>query len=436
MKRSVDVIVLGGGVSGLAAAGDLARAGLKVLLLEARERFGGRILTRRIRGWNRPVEVGAEFVHGGNEALWRLLSKARIPVRRLQERHWIRSEGAVERLAHADRMILQVTRLIRPAKAGRLSVEAYFRRYPAQVDAEAWALTRGFVEGFEAAPLDAYSARSIAGETFDDEHQYDIVGGYDQLVDVLVQAARAAGVLLQTRSPVRSVRWKKGAVTVTTRAGRRLYGRAAVVALPLGVLKARNGAGAVRFQPEPGPARRALAGMGMGHVARMAFRFKAAFWRRLPKALRLRRRHGFGFLHDLDGTVPVWWSLSRESVLVAWAGGPAAQALLALRPQARRAAALRSLAQALGLAAKTVERAVADWATHDWTGDPFTRGAYSFVAAGHDGAGAVLRRPVGSTLFFCGEATAEGAEVGTVHGALKSGLRAARLIRIKLGAKA
>jgi monoamine oxidase len=71
--------------------------------------------------------------------------------------------------------------------------------------------------------------------------------------------------------------------------------------------------------------------------------------------------------------------------------------------------------------------------SHDWTRDPFSRGAYSFTAAGQDLAGRELRRPVAGTLFFCGEATAEGAEVGTVHGALRSGLRAAREVSRRPG---
>ncbi|HEY1763811.1 MAG TPA: NAD(P)/FAD-dependent oxidoreductase [Opitutaceae bacterium] len=436
MKTRFDVIVLGGGVSGLAAAGELARSGLRVVLLEARRRLGGRVHTRRLPGWSRPVELGAEFIHGGNQAIWSLLGKTGVPVRRLRERHWIGRDGKIRKLAHVDRAIVKVTGLIQPGKAGRLSFGAYFRRYPPQVDADAWALARGFVEGFEAAPLDAFSARSVAGESFDDEHQFGVVGGYDQVVDRLARTAREAGVSIRLGAPVRSLRWRKGAATATTGAGIEYSGRAAVVALPLGVLKARRVEGSLRFDPEPGKARRAIDAMGFGDVVRIAFRFKKGFWPRLPNRLRARRRDGFGFLHSPGAPVPVWWSLSEEPVLVAWAGGPNATSLLALTPKARKAAALRSLAASAGLQPELVERSVADWATHDWTGDPFSRGAYSFTAAGHDGAAATLRRPVGSTLFFCGEATAEGPDIGTVHGALESGRRVAGRVCKTLGAPA
>jgi monoamine oxidase len=433
VNTKTDVLVLGGGVSGLAAAGDLARAGFRVTLLEARRRLGGRILTRRPPGWAGPVEEGAEFIHGGNRALWELLRRSGIRVHRLRDRHCIGRDGAIRRLGDLDRRIASVTGLIRPAKAGRLSFGAYFRRYPPAVDADTWSLARGFIEGFEAAPLDAFSARAVSGESLDEEHQYALPGGYDQVVDVLAGAAVAAGVRILTGSPVRAVRWRRGRVAATAGSGRRFAGRAAVVALPLGVLKARAGRGAVRFSPDPTAARRAIEAIGLGHVVRMAFRFQPRFIRSLPPALRPPRGDGFGFLHVPGEVVPVWWSLSDEPLLVAWAGGPAAAALLARPPSSRRSAALRSLARALGQPASRVAGAVTGWATHDWSGDPFSRGAYSYPAAGHDGAADVLRKPVASTLFFCGEAAAEGPEVGTVHGALASGLRAARYLRQALG---
>jgi monoamine oxidase len=74
-----------------------------------------------------------------------------------------------------------------------------------------------------------------------------------------------------------------------------------------------------------------------------------------------------------------------------------------------------------------------DYAFHDWQGDPFSRGAYSYVGVGGDGAPAVLARPVQNTLFFAGEATAPEGRNGTVDGALTSGYRAAEEIKKRRG---
>jgi monoamine oxidase len=97
-----------------------------------------------------------------------------------------------------------------------------------------------------------------------------------------------------------------------------------------------------------------------------------------------------------------------------------------------REKALGSLAEIFGVPQSRLRAALVDYATHNWSRDPFTRGTYSFTVAGEDDASAKLREPVAHTLFFAGEATADGAEVGTVHGALASGLRVAKEVRAQL----
>jgi monoamine oxidase len=170
--------------------------------------------------------------------------------------------------------------------------------------------------------------------------------------------------------------------------------------------------------------------MQMGHVVRLSIRFRRkSLTRLLPGNLRL----GFGFIHSDVKGVPVWWSLSDDPVLVGWAGGPAAKALLALPPSSRVRSAVGSLAEILGTSPAEVSGAVVACETWDWSNDPFSRGAYSFTAAGHDDAADDLGRPLENTLFFAGEAVAAGAEVGTVHGALSSGIRAGRQAARALG---
>src|SRR5262245_47822524 len=85
---SSDVIIIGGGVAGLAAAAEVGRRGYTVSLLEARDRLGGRVFTIRPRGWRAPVELGAEFVHEGNAAFWRRLRRHRLRARHVPPRHW------------------------------------------------------------------------------------------------------------------------------------------------------------------------------------------------------------------------------------------------------------------------------------------------------------------------------------------------------------
>lgn len=437
-EREADVIVIGGGVAGLAAADALARTGRRVVLLEARGRLGGRVDTRFIPGWPGPVELGAEFIHGGNPDLWRMLKRAGLRARTLSEAHWLARGGAIERIPDLDAAIGRVTRLITPRKAGAMSFGGYFRRYPPAVAADDWAMARSFVEGFEAAPLDRISARSLAGESPDEEEQYRLTGGYAPLVAHLAQSCTRHGVVITLGAPVASLHWRRGHVRVQTggSAPGTLRARAAVVTLPLGVLKARRGVGAVRFVPPLRRKQAAIDRMEVGDVVRCSVRFHDAAWRRLSSSLPpARRRDGFGFIHSLIKGMPVWWALDDRPVITGWAGGPAAKALLKLPAAGRRRRSIRSLAEILQVDPATLERGVADWQACDWTHEPFTRGAYSFIAAGQEHAAKELRSDVQGTLFFAGEATASGAEVGTVHGALSSGLRAAREVRHLPGAK-
>ena len=150
--EAADVIVIGGGVSGLACARDLSSAGYRVILLEARGRLGGRIDTQRPAGWPAPVELGAEFVHSGNADLWRLLKEAHVRTRKLEERHWLRGADELRLIPDLDKRIASVTERINLRRADDLSFASYFRRYPEALPREAWNLTRSFVEGFEAAP--------------------------------------------------------------------------------------------------------------------------------------------------------------------------------------------------------------------------------------------------------------------------------------------
>lgn len=429
-----DIVVIGGGIAGLAAARDLAGGRRRVALIESRDRLGGRIFTSRPAGWDGPVEFGAQFVHVGNADLWRLLKAAHARVVKVPDYHWRSSRGTLSRIRDFDGEIASVTRLIHKRKAGNLSFEEYFERHPAAVSPDRWMLARSFVEGFEAAPMRMISAKSLAYETMEEEEQFMIPDGYDRPVEFLASECLRRGVRVLQGTVVESVEWRPGqvcvsAVAAATGAQRVFLARAAVIALPLGVLKARTGKGAVSFRPSLAAKRAVIDKMGMGRVARVAFRFSKSHWKRmLPAVLGYRRDKGFGFIHSAVAGVPVWWSLSDQPVIVGWAGGPPAGALSMLSAGQRKRRALCSLAKVLGVKASFVMGGVVDMIEWEWNTDPYSRGAYSFTAAGQDGAARKLAQPLRGTLFFAGEATAEGSEVGTVHGALASGRRAARQV--------
>jgi monoamine oxidase len=431
--RSADVIVLGGGIAGLAAAGALSRRRVRVILIEARDRLGGRVWTCRKRGWPRPIEFGAQFVHAGNDPFWDLLKRHRIETAPVPGKHW-RWEEQELTAVDATKRIAEVTERIDERRMRGWSFAEFLRRKARSVAEADRELAAGFVEGFEAAPMEEMSAIAVAGETLADDEQFQFPAGYDGVVDALRADLGSRDVTLKLKTPCHRIAWRPGAVRAVTRAGT-FAAPTTIVTLPLGVLQASPlERGAVEFAPRLRSHTALAAKMGLGHVIRITLRLDGRRWGALlPRELRP-ARGGFGFIHSrLDG-VPVWWSLSGEPILTGWAGGPAAQALAGRSAAGIHATALRSLAQILRVPTPKLGAAITAAAMHNWSRDPFARGAYSFTRAGHDGAAEQLRQPVKNTLFFAGEATADGEEVGTVHGALASGLRAAEEVARVLGA--
>lgn len=427
--KQTKVIVIGGGVAGLAAAGELARQGFAATLLEARDRLGGRILTTWPRGWGRPVELGAEFIHEGNPALWKIVRGRRLRTKPMPGHHWLWRDEKLARLDDLAERIERVTSRIDEKRVGKKSFAAFLRGARGEISADDLTIAGSFVEGFEAAPMKKMSARAVAGATLDDDRQFLLPDGYDAVVDALATAAKRGAVQICLETPVRTVRWSRGNVIVQTPKGN-FEAHAAVVALPLGVLQAKaSQRGAVRFEPALRAKAKVFAKMGSGHVIRILVRVDARKWRQLlPDAIRRAGADRFGFIHSRTAGIPVWWSLYPDSIVTGWAGGPAALALKDRTPRVIFEQALVSLARLLGVSGKRLRSAVRGWETHNWSRDPFSRGAYSFVSAGHDDAAEKLREPEQGTLFFAGEATADGEEIGTVHGAIASGIRAAEAV--------
>jgi monoamine oxidase len=167
----------------------------------------------------------------------------------------------------------------------------------------------------------------------------------------------------------------------------------------------------------------------MGDVVRLVLRFRDAFWGRADSS-RLARRRPDGeptFFHVPGAEFPTWWTSSpvESSALTMWAGGRAARFLLGLGRAEILRRALATLASALGVAPAVVRRNLLGAESHDWSNDPYSKGAYSFARVGGASAGRALAQPFQGTLFFAGEAITTG-EAGTVTAALESGRKAAR----------
>jgi monoamine oxidase len=420
-----DFIIIGGGVAGLAAARSLTHAGKSILLLEARERLGGRVYTSPAAGPGVPVELGAEFVHGRPRELWEIIEAARLPTQPVVNLHYVRRDGRLARVTDFQERVDKV--LNQPPDHGdRDRSVADYLESRASNDPEALALAKSYVEGFHAADsrkmslhgfAHAESATSAVGES-----QFRLAGAYKEIVAWLRNQLPESRAQIRLGAVVSAIRWQRGQVEVSLRTvaneSQTVSAPQTIVTLPLGVLKAPDGAaGSVRFTPALEDKLAALERLEMGAILRLVFWFDSTFWP-VPD---------LSFLHDPTGLFPIWWTRApvQAPVLTGWLGGPRAAALAQDGLDRILPRALDSLSHALGVDLAMVRSHLREMYYHDWIADPFTRGAYSYVALGGLGAEAKLAEPQQGTLFFAGEATQSDGNLGTVHGAIASGYRAA-----------
>ncbi|HTV51432.1 MAG TPA: NAD(P)/FAD-dependent oxidoreductase [Steroidobacteraceae bacterium] len=428
VEETWDVAVIGAGAAGLRAAATLSRAGRRVLLIEARERIGGRILTQQRPELPFPLELGAEFIHGEAPATAALLREAGIPVLDSAGERWTRRDG---QLSPRESLFEDVRRLLSRARLldSDLSVEDFLARQAADPAlAAACAYARMMVQGFDGADPRRASVRAIAeewgGESL--QGQYRPLGGYGAALTQLARTLDPQLTRLMLGSRVRQVSWDAHGVRLTAtsaRQGVHIRARRALVTLPLGVLQcADSDPAAVRFEPALTHKRAALEGLANGAVVKVLLQFRSAFWERLQQG----RYADAGFLHAPGEDFPTFWSQLplRAPLLTAWTGGPQAARLAGVGREDIIERALASADRLLD-AHEACEREFVCGYVHDWSADPSSRGAYSYIAVGGSDAPAQLAEPLAETLFFAGEAThPEGA--GTVEGALQSAERAAR----------
>ena len=453
------MVVIGAGAAGLAAARSLHDAGLNIVVLEARRRIGGRICTHREPGLPEPIELGAEFIHGDAPETRAILDEAGLRSVDVGGRRFETvnpaSASAGGRLRPADDYWQRLHRVLRHLDVSADSDESFRqfldRKPGGRRDARNRRLALQFFEGFLAADSRRGSSKALAGH--DDpsgdaraQRMGRVVDGYDRVVDALSEpiVARIKRSVIVTR-----VGWRPGTVAVHSRAaaaggpqhetqvGRArpiIHARRVVITVPLGVLKAPPGeTGSIDFIPALTQKAEALERMAMGSVVRVVLRFKTRFW----TAVDFERRAGgealesLAFVQSDDEDFPVWWTQYplRAPVMVGWCGGPRARVLDRLPPDRLADCAIASLARALGLSRRRLRAMVEGTWSHRWDADPLTRGAYSYQLVGGATAPDALARPLRSTLFFAGEATAPDGRIGSVDGAIASGLRAARQVR-------
>lgn len=423
-EYATDVLIIGAGAAGLLAARELAAAGRRVRVVEARDRIGGRVFTLKPAGFTQAIEAGAEFMHGDVPLTKALLREAGIEWEATSGRTYQLQNGEIESdtsyFAQLPQLLEKLEQL-----AEDMPLAAFLtQEFPGEEHATLRTFATQFAEGYDAADAQRVSAWALRDEWaaggVDDSPRP--VGGYGPLLCWLAAQAQAAGATLHLATPIQEISWQPGAVRARAASGAVYHARQLLCTVPLGVWqRPTEQPGYLHFEPDISAHRAAAAQLGFGSVIKIVLEFQTPFWHdRLPE---------LEFMLS-DAPVPTWWSQlpAPTPQLTGWLAGPAAHRLRDAPAEAVLQQALESLSYLLATPLAALQAQLCAHYVHNWGSEPYTYGAYSYPTVAASAARAALAAPVADTLFFAGEGVYEGPYGGTVEAALVSGQVAARTL--------
>ena len=398
---AVDIVIVGAGAAGIAAARWLRANGSSALILEARDRVGGRAHTDHT-SFGMPLDRGCAWLHSAEQNPWTALAREqgftvieRLPDwrRRIGGRTPSPEQGAAigSALERNFMLIAAAARAGRDVAVSELIPDDEFR---AQFDAiMTWYI------GIES---DSVSSFDVA--RFEDtEINWSVREGLGSVV-----AGAAAGLDVRLQTPVQAIDWSGPGVTLHTPSGR-VDARAVIVTAPTTTLAEQR----IRFDPElPATLQEAWHAVPLGFANKVFFRVT-------PGALPYEGTTHFIGTRTSSHTCSYAVRPAGQEVLLAYFGGRFARDL-----EQRGELEAFARQELAGIFGSAFEQQIRATLTAGWSQDPWSRGSYSAARPGCAHMREAMAQPVAERLFFAGEACST-EHFGTIHGAWESGLRAA-----------
>lgn len=422
--EKVDIIIVGAGAAGLMAARELGKAGKKVIILEARDRIGGRIYPLDEKEWGYPAQGGAEFVHGDAPVTRALLKEADLTTDTNADGEWWHVfEGTPKKFdghgAYDPEFLKKLEEL-----TADITVKEFFDTHFADTKHDMLRkLVFRRIEGYFAgdpALSSIFAFREEVNHQGGEGHgNSNIKEGYGALLAYLEKECTSYGATIKLNKEVAGINWAKGEVAVSCTDNSVYKAPAILITVPVSLLPS------LAFEPALPQKLEAATQIGFGPAAKFLLKFKSRWWLQIPT-------YDFKKLHlilSLEGP-QAWWTQFPEetTILVGWMAGPKVQKLSTLGEEEVIEQALASLAEVFGISPSMLKDELVHAKVINWSRDKYARGAYSYSTPATAQAIDVLLQPVEDTLFFAGEALSHSGISGTVEAALTSGLRAAHEI--------
>ncbi|WP_462265971.1 flavin monoamine oxidase family protein [Mucilaginibacter sp.] len=430
--ETTEIIVIGAGAAGLMAASTLAKAGKQVMVLEGRNRTGGRIHTLTRHNFFKSAELGAEFVHGDLPLSLRLINEAGLKVEHAGCEMWQYKAGQFSQSEmeddHWDAMLQKMNGLTED-----LPLNAFLNQYFSgnEYDSLRASVLR-YVAGYDTGDPDKASTFALREEwqQEDEGAQHRITGGYCSLINHLANQCNESGARIYLNETVKTINWQPQNVNIITATGEQFAARRLLVAVPLGVLQRPGSEAALQFEPALQEQEQAWQQMGFGDVIKVLLQFDTTFWEEDAfKGAQGKGLQQMAFLFSQE-QVPTWWTQqpNHQPLLTGWLAGAYATRLKHLTNEELLEQALQSLAHVFKydlviLKAKLIAGQVANWSA-----DSFTCGSYAYDTVAAPAARKLLNAGVADTIFFAGDYLYGGPAMGTVEAALQSGLQTAQTI--------
>ncbi|MGZ3822920.1 MAG: flavin monoamine oxidase family protein, partial [Mucilaginibacter sp.] len=308
-----DILIIGAGAAGLMTAFTLSKAGKKVIVLEARDRIGGRIRTLHDELFFKHAELGAEFVHGNLPVTMQLLHEAGIEYISGEGEMWQYRDGKLSKNSWNMPGWNKLMKKLKDIKKDISIGEFLDQNFGEDQYTDLRESVIRFISGYDTADPAKASAFALRDEwgNEDDDAQYRIAGGYSALIEHLANESKLNGAEFHLNSVVKHIGHSKAIAEVVLNNGAVYRAEKVIIALPLGVLQA----GAVTFEPAADEYREALKQMGFGAIVKLLLEFKEAFWESGDRA-------HMSFVISGE-EIPTWWtSFPQEStILTGWIAG-------------------------------------------------------------------------------------------------------------------